>query len=162
MTFRKTLAIICFYLTFGLNFSAVAEEIIVGFRQAVTVEKNEQLTGRFRFSLPEVQRIADQVSPQAVRNLFPAEKSQLPELLKNVQIWQFPDDHRAANAIESLQKINAVAYVQPKKQRKVHHLPNDPLLGRQWYLNNIRAAEGWQRGSGDPSVIVGVIACGLP
>lgn len=161
MTFRKTLASICFCLTFGLNISAVAEEIIVGFRQAVTVEKSEQLTGGFRFSLPEVQRIADQVSPQSVRNLFPAEKSQLPELLKNVQIWQFPDDNRTAIAIESLQKIGAVAYVQPNYRRKVHNLPNDPLLGRQWYLKNIRAAEGWQHGTGDPSVIVGVIDTGI-
>ncbi len=44
---------------------------------------------------------------------------------------------------------------------RISEFPNDTLVGRQWYLNRIRAPEAWQVTRGSDQIIIGVIDTGI-
>lgn len=52
-------------------------------------------------------------------------------------------------------------YVEPKNIHQVLFSPNDPNIGNQYYLNNIRAYSGWDISKGDTSIVVGISDTGF-
>ena len=59
-----------------------------------------------------------------------------------------------------------VEYAEPDRMKKIRAVPNDPLLGSQWYLQNlqyaaINAVGAWDFGIGLPGVTVAVIDTGI-
>ncbi len=70
-----------------------------------------------------------------------------------------------AMVLNSLHQDPAVQYAEPlyKHYPLIQLPPNDPLIGSQYYLDNIRALQAWQlpAGQGDASVIVGVVDNGF-
>lgn len=54
----------------------------------------------------------------------------------------------------------AVDGAMPNVIKKYAATPNDPLLGQQWHLTKVQAAQAWDLSQGDPSVILSIVDSG--
>lgn len=52
-------------------------------------------------------------------------------------------------------------YAEQKNTHQLLHTPNDPNIGSQYYLTNIRAFSGWDVSKGDSSIVVGISDTGF-
>jgi subtilisin family serine protease len=60
----------------------------------------------------------------------------------------------------ALRRVGGVRYVERLRRRAAAFTPNDPLVGRQWYLSRIRAYDAWPALPPLPAVRVAVIDSG--
>ncbi|MDQ3876617.1 MAG: S8 family serine peptidase, partial [Actinomycetota bacterium] len=66
----------------------------------------------------------------------------------------------SARALTGLRGIDYVERVD-NATRRLAFTPNDPLVGRQWYLNQIRAFDAWAQPPVLPTVLVAVLDSGI-
>jgi hypothetical protein len=63
--------------------------------------------------------------------------------------------------VRKLKSTGLFQYVEQRPLNKLFYVPNDPMLGNQFYLNNIRAYDAWNLEKGDSNVVVGVTDTGI-
>ncbi len=63
--------------------------------------------------------------------------------------------------ISKLKATSLFEYVEQRPLNTLFYVPNDSLLGHQWYLNNIKAFSAWDLEQGDTNVVVGVTDTGI-
>ena len=67
-----------------------------------------------------------------------------------------------AASARRLESVPGVSYVEPlTARRRLAFVPNDPLVGRQWYLSQIRAFDAWPQLPLLPGVRVAVLDSGI-
>lgn len=65
-------------------------------------------------------------------------------------------------SVKGLATVRGVTYVERlRSQRRLAFVPNDPLVGRQWYAGRIRAFDAWPKLPILPRVLVAVIDSGI-
>lgn len=66
-------------------------------------------------------------------------------------------------AVAAARALPGIEYVEPVENttRSLVFLPNDPLVGRQWYLSAIRAFDRWPAKPSHPPVLVAVVDSGI-
>ncbi len=69
-----------------------------------------------------------------------------------------PDTGRALEALRSLPTVEAA---EPNLLRHFYALPNDSLIGNQWYLDHIGASAAWDVTHGSGSVVIADIDSGI-
>jgi subtilisin family serine protease len=134
--------------------TAVPGEIVVAFRSGV--DASERVAARSAANV------------RAKRKL----------LVRDAQLVKAEPGQTVADAIATLEKRSDVRYAEPNF---IYHaaatMPNDPLFGSLWGLNNIAQAangsvagtadadidapEAWDRSTGSASVVVGVVDSGV-
>jgi serine protease len=72
---------------------------------------------------------------------------------------------RATTPIDAAcRQLNSTGWFEYAEQKNTHqllHTPNDPNIGSQYYLTNIRAFSGWDVSKGDSSIVVGISDTGF-
>ena len=63
--------------------------------------------------------------------------------------------------IQKIKQIGIFQFVEQRAQNKLFYTPNDPKIGKQWYLENIHAYDAWNIEMGDTNVVVGVTDTGI-
>ncbi len=63
--------------------------------------------------------------------------------------------------LEKLHQDALIDQAEPVHSFRITGLPNDSLILQQWYLNKMQVFDAWQKTSGQPSVIVGLIDTGV-
>ena len=70
--------------------------------------------------------------------------------------------HSVATAVLAFRALRGVIQeVSPNPLRVTQDTPNDPELPRQWGIDAIGCRASWDRQTGDPSVVIGVIDSGV-
>jgi serine protease len=64
-------------------------------------------------------------------------------------------------AINSIYASGLVEYAQPRFIPRLLYSPNDPMVGSQYYLQNIKAFEAWDISRGDTTIVIGIIDTGI-
>ncbi len=101
---------------------------------------------------------------------FPKHKSpikstnQYGDSLVDLTLWytlnlqtDIPDD----KLISILQDMSIFRYVEFRGISKEFHTPTDPLIGNQYYLDNIRAYDAWDIEQGDTNIVVAITDTGI-
>jgi len=63
--------------------------------------------------------------------------------------------------LQNLKRLKLFQYVEQRALNTLFYTPNDPQIGKQWYLNNIHAYDAWDIEKGDTNVVVGVTDTGI-
>ena len=100
--------------------------------------------------------------------------AELIEIVKSirVELWQLPDDITTDEAIEYLNNLSEIKYIEPNFLYKPQTLPNDPKFNNLWFLSNtgqtvnglsgiagadISAPAAWDIETGNHAVVIAVI-----
>ena len=57
--------------------------------------------------------------------------------------------------------LPGITYAEPVYRRSLMYVPNDPMLGEQWHLRQIRAFEAWDIARADASLVVAITDTGV-
>ena len=104
--------------------------------------------------------------------------AELIEIVKSirVELWQLPDDITTDEAIEYLNNLSEIKYIEPNFLYKPQTLPNDPKFNNLWFLSNtgqtvnglsgiagadISAPAAWDIETGNHAVVIAVIDSGV-
>ncbi len=117
----------------------------------------------------------DESEKQAVRDALEAVKV---KTIKSIQVeyWRLPDDITTDEAIEYLNNLSEIKYVEPNYLDKLQTLPNDPQFNKLWFLKNtgqsvnglsgkagadISAPSAWDIETGNSQIIIAVVDSGV-
>src|SRR3989442_13314720 len=126
---------------------------------------SDTLLVRFRdWTLPQERAQAHAFAGGAVHKSF--------TFVEGLQVVRIPPGMRVKDAIELYRRHPAVLYAEPNWIVHSQAIPNDPLLGQLWGLNNagqsgggpgadIGALEAWDLTTGRSDVAVTVVASGI-
>ena len=64
-------------------------------------------------------------------------------------------------AVQRLVAAGEVVTAEPNRWREAYAIPNDPDFAQQWGLTKINAPDAWDRTTGDPSIVVGIVDTGI-
>ena len=64
-------------------------------------------------------------------------------------------------AVQRLVAAGEVVTAEPNCWREAYAIPNDPDFAQQWGLTKINAPDAWDRTTGDPSIVVGIVDTGI-
>lgn len=76
-------------------------------------------------------------------------------------VFTIKDGKSVPEKVAELNAMPSVLYAEPDWKVHAARLPNDTLIGRQWYLPHISAFEAWNITTGSPSVKVCVLDSGV-
>jgi len=85
----------------------------------------------------------------------------LPAYLKNTFKIRIADAQKLQEAAEELSRLDTIEWVDLNYLYKVSDTPNDPQYLQQWHLPKVKAAEAWDLGTGDGSVVIAIIDTGV-
>jgi len=142
---------------------ARGQEMVVRFAPEVSVSPSQTAPStKYRSSDAVIQQILDQYEPRKISPLFDSLRpANLPDQLKNIQVWQLDSQGTAEAVIQKLSANPKVIYAEPNHRYRIFEDINDPLSSEQWYLHNINARGAWKIETGQTAVIVGVIDTGV-
>ena len=106
----------------------------------------------------------------SIHNIFPNHKT--PKETTNVygqelidlSLWmqlEYKNSIPESFIISKLKAISLFEFVEQRPLNTPFYVPNDSLLGHQWYLNNIKAYGAWDIEQGDTNVVVGITDTGI-
>ncbi len=81
--------------------------------------------------------------------------------LSRIYYLTIPEDESLETAINRLYFTGLVEYAQPWYIPQLLYEPNDPFIGSQYYLNNIRAFDAWAIEQGDTNMVIAIIDTGI-
>ncbi|MFW5707425.1 MAG: S8/S53 family peptidase [Bacteroidota bacterium] len=81
--------------------------------------------------------------------------------LSRIYSTTITDKETLEEAINSLCMSGLVEYAQPWYIPKTMYTPDDPLMGSQYYLDNIKAYDAWEIEKGDTSIVIAIIDTGI-
>ncbi len=64
-------------------------------------------------------------------------------------------------AVSILSQDPSVEYAEPWYLRKIFYTPDDPAVGSQWYLDQVKAQSAWDIFKDDTTVVIGIIDSGV-
>ena len=64
-------------------------------------------------------------------------------------------------AIRLAMNTGLFEYAEPKYIRETSHIPNDPRVNQQYYLDSIQAFQAWDITKGDTNVVIGICDSGV-
>ena len=108
----------------------------------------------------KIQRFAinrvEQVFPTRAKKI----DTNLPDLA-SIYRFEYSAPFDAAVVARAFASDPNIEYAEPIFIQHVHAEPNDPLYPQQWYLQAVKAAEGWDIEQGDSQVILAIIDSGV-
>ena len=84
--------------------------------------------------------------------------------LTDLSLWmqlEYRNNISESFIISKLKATSLFEFVEQRPLNTPFYIPNDSLLGHQWYLNNIKAYSAWDIEQGDTNVVVGVTDTGI-
>jgi len=75
--------------------------------------------------------------------------------------WVAPDSVDPERLLDELLRLDEVEAAELNRAFRLHHLPDDPLVGSQWALSRIRAFDAWEVERGKAEVLIAVIDSGI-
>jgi subtilisin family serine protease len=72
-----------------------------------------------------------------------------------------PDSVDPERLLDELLRLDEVEAAELNRAFRLHHLPDDPLVGSQWALSRIRAFDAWEVERGKAEVLIAVIDSGI-
>jgi len=78
-------------------------------------------------------------------------------------IYEFTctSEQEAQVFVQKLSKLPETEYCHIKHYPELLYSPNDPAIGAQYYLNNIKAYQAWDIFKGDSSIVIGIVDTGI-
>jgi len=81
--------------------------------------------------------------------------------LSRIYYMDIPKEEDIENAINELYNTGLMEYVQPHYiPQLLQHVPNDPLINNQYYLEKIQAFDAWEISVGDTNTVIGIVDTG--
>ncbi|MGI8893386.1 MAG: S8/S53 family peptidase [Bacteroidia bacterium] len=121
-------------------------------------------------SIPALQALFSQISPSSLKKKFPThlppvlDKTPYGEKLVDLSLIyeiQFATDVDVIKIINGLISSGVLEYAEPKYRPRIFaYTPNDPSIGQQYFLNNIKAYQAWDISKGDTNVVIGIVDTG--
>ncbi|MDZ7264570.1 MAG: S8 family serine peptidase [candidate division KSB1 bacterium] len=138
------------------------DAVIVKFKSKAQLSSNFEQT--LVTGLSAIDRQISQIGVNEVEAVFkPIKKSFDYDQLGLSNIYRLryvgPDD--ALHVAEVLSRDPAVAYAEPVYLQEAQTDPNDKLYSAQWYLQSVKAPQGWDVEKGDSTVIIAIIDTGV-
>ncbi len=96
-------------------------------------------------------------SPQEVFNAYG-------DSLVDLSLWykvEYQSNTPVSKIITQFKSLDILQYVEQRSINKLLSTPNDPLIGNQFYLDNIRAYDAWDIETGDSNIVVGITDTGI-
>jgi hypothetical protein len=106
----------------------------------------------------------------SIHQIFPNHKTpteitnEYGQRLVDLSLWlqlEYKNNLPESFVISMLRATALFEYVEQRPLNTLFYVPNDSLLGHQWYLNNIHAFSAWDIEQGDTNVVVGVTDTGI-
>ncbi len=115
---------------------------------------NGRALGRAYEEFPEVLSVLEN---HQVKSLDVAFKSLSTPSVRNIYRLEFDDHAQVSGILQTLKKSTRIAFAEraPKNYRAA--LPNDPELGKLWFLETIEAEGGWDLAVPKKEVVVAVV-----
>lgn len=143
--------------------SAVTQSIASG------PSRGMAMVGPAGFGVTDIDRVLNRLGCRGIRRLHgPAPvmaasagtEIQLTEMANTFRVG-LPPEQDVEKAAQALQALDSVVYAEPNRWRETSVVPNDPNFAAQWGLTRIRAPEAWDRTTGSPQIVVGVLDTGI-
>ncbi|MDW7694220.1 S8 family serine peptidase [Flammeovirgaceae bacterium SG7u.111] len=74
---------------------------------------------------------------------------------------EYDADENIEEVINEIISMGIAEVVEPVYVYKTMAVPNDSLVARQYYLENIKAFEGWEISKGSADIVIGVVDSGI-
>ncbi len=134
--------------------------------------------GATTFGVDEVDAVLRSLKVKAIARLHPpapptagaramsagavnAEVMGLADVMASTFRLSFDEGTPVETAVERLQAVDGVEFVEPNRYRETYATPNDPSFAAQWGLAHINAPAAWDRTTGSANVTVAVIDTGI-
>ena len=154
------------------NIKYAPSEIIVKFNDEISLSGSQNdilFTSSSKTDLSKIYTLNNYYGLTSIEKIF-TQKS--PKFLSNIFLLRFNCKSNMDSIIQEYGKISLISYVQPNCIYHANIIPNDPLFGDQWSLDNIGqkdglldadidAPEAWEIETGDNETIVAVIDSGV-
>ena len=167
MSLRLSLATLVFLLLAGASGAGVRSAVpdlgpaLAPFA-GVQLEESDHVQGELIVRFRRGATASDRTAALSARDARVASRLSLPGLAR-VKLPRGSSVEKAAAALEA---DPDVLYAEPNYLNELNVLPNDPMFGQLWGLNqvsdrDIDAPEAWDTQTGSPSVVVAVIDSGV-
>lgn len=136
--------------------------------------KMKQSTAPFlktdEIQLEEIKEVLTRIEATTTRKIFPlhqppAQKTHFSGQpysdLSRIYFAEIPVEASLEEAINELYATGLVEYAQPWYIPELFYEPNDPLIGSQYYLQNIKAFDAWEVEQGDTNVVIAIVDTGI-
>jgi hypothetical protein len=80
--------------------------------------------------------------------------------ISTIYEFEIYDSMEAQKAVKQLASLPQTSYCHIKHFPKLLYTPNDPDIGYQYYLTNIKAYEAWNIYKGDSTIVIGIVDVG--
>ncbi len=127
------------------------------------------LCGERYISHPMFQAVFSETGGIKVEKMFPLHKQPVEKYnqygdelvdLSLIYVVAFSPDISLSLASHLYLTTGIFEYVEPYVIPELLYTPNDPLIGNQYYLNNIKAYDAWEIWKGDTNYVVGITDTG--
>jgi hypothetical protein len=135
-----------------------SNEIIVKFKSDFN-DENSRLQ-----LISSMLKIFNQISVKSIDPIFQDSKNKFFKSqvgLDRIYSIKFDGNTDPLIIAKKLNYLNEIEYAEPRYVYRVEYTPNDPSLGAQTYLNQVRAQQAWDVSKGDSSVVIGIIDTGV-
>jgi serine protease len=122
----------------------------------VIAVKRSRRPGMMKAEGTEWRQALKKAGALSVRPMFPAHVSDGTEIsrIDEVALAAGTDVWKAS---ASLYEDPSVEWAEPVFIRKIHYIPNDPMLGLQWHLDKVHAKEAWDISRNSKSVVIAIV-----
>lgn len=120
--------------------------------------------------IEEIKNVLQDIKASETRKIFPHHQPPAQKMhftgqsysdLSRIYFTQIPEDTSLEEAINQLYYTGMVEYAQPWYVPELLYEPDDPLIGSQYYLHNIRAFDAWEVEQGDTSIVIAIVDTGI-
>ncbi len=117
-----------------------------------------------------LQQALQQLQHYELRQKFPTHDGQLETTNKfgdrkiDLSLWytlKYNSDLPLKKIQSLLMHTSVFQYVEQRPKDYLLYIPNDPYIGRQYYLRTIHAFDAWNLEKGDSNVVVGIVDTGI-
>ncbi len=121
-------------------------------------------------NLEEFQTALAEIKVAEVKKMFPSHQAPAKTThfsgqpysdLSRIYFTYIPEEVSMEEAINKLYLTGLVEYAQPSYIPQSFYEPNDPLIGSQYYLENIRAFDAWEIEQGDTNIVIAITDTGI-
>lgn len=147
-----------------IGFVALAQDSNVYHKDRIVLKVKPAYKAKCRlssFQLPVLEQYLQKNKKAVAKQLYPTHqgKAQLPDLATIYELV-LPDSFITELFMDSLMATGFLEYVERVPVRRLHYMPNDPLVGLQDFMESIHAYEAWDIARADHSVCIGIIDSG--
>jgi serine protease len=183
VTIRTIASLFTFLVSLQLLFAQSAPGLY--FRMPEGITKEDFIEGKIIFKMKEetapylkstgihiggFEKALEEVNANGLKKMFPSHQPPAKQFhpsgqrysdLSRIYYASVPDGVSLEDAINRLYMTNLIEYAQPWYLPQTFFEPDDPFIGSQYYLSNIKAYEAWAVEQGDTNMVIAVIDTGI-